>query len=358
LDILRSIQHSTKTKCGYATVKNVLTHTLADRMESFFLAETTKYLYLLFDTENFIHNRGNKAEVVETSHGKCVLDAGGYIFNTEAHPIDPAALACCSSLSEKEIMEHLSNHMIDILNPGKINQFKGDLIPERMKKMEEKRIQEAKERKEREKLARRKVEEMRIKAQEAAEEQKRLQEEKRQQAAAAKVEYTNSSDDNHNSESDEGNDTEKNSGDSAELAEEDADSDEDEPSFSDRVEPPVEKESIEGGSKSMITKVSRGEILEDRPLHQGSIIQPAEMKNIFEKKGNLLVKAINNLMDKFIMEPEPTEFDSEEFAKRLKTQRYPVNESWLSDFQVMSCPATKFTDRFLIHGEFFKEKND
>ncbi len=35
-------------------------------MESFFLSETLKYLYLLFDTDNFVH-RGN------------------YVFNTEAH---------------------------------------------------------------------------------------------------------------------------------------------------------------------------------------------------------------------------------------------------------------------------------
>lgn len=27
--------------------------------------------------------------------GQCVVDAGGYIFNTEAHPIDPGALNCC-----------------------------------------------------------------------------------------------------------------------------------------------------------------------------------------------------------------------------------------------------------------------
>ena len=32
-----------------------------------------------------------------------MLEAGGYIFNTEAHPIDPAALACCSGLSEDEV---------------------------------------------------------------------------------------------------------------------------------------------------------------------------------------------------------------------------------------------------------------
>ena len=35
--------------------------------------------------------------------GRCMLEAGGYIFNTEAHPIDPAALACCSGLSEDEV---------------------------------------------------------------------------------------------------------------------------------------------------------------------------------------------------------------------------------------------------------------
>ena len=45
-------------------------------MESFFLAETTKYLYLLFDTDNFIHNTGAQGTVVMTTKGECVLDAG------------------------------------------------------------------------------------------------------------------------------------------------------------------------------------------------------------------------------------------------------------------------------------------
>ena len=51
-------------------------------MESFFLAETTKYLYLLFDPDNFLHNPGRTASVVETPRGQCVLHAGGYVFNT------------------------------------------------------------------------------------------------------------------------------------------------------------------------------------------------------------------------------------------------------------------------------------
>ncbi|CAH0561289.1 unnamed protein product [Brassicogethes aeneus] len=94
-DILRSIQHSAKTPCGYATIKDVRDHRKEDRMESFFLAETTKYLYLLFDTDNFIHNQGDHGKIIETPNGECVIEAGGYIFNTEAHPIDPSALKCC-----------------------------------------------------------------------------------------------------------------------------------------------------------------------------------------------------------------------------------------------------------------------
>ena len=75
-------------------------HKLDNRMESFFLAETIKYLYLLFDPENFLHNNGSTFELGGPD-GDCVLGAGGYIFNTEAHPLDPAALHCCSQAQEE-----------------------------------------------------------------------------------------------------------------------------------------------------------------------------------------------------------------------------------------------------------------
>lgn len=100
VDILKSMQHSAKTTCGYATINDVRDHRKADRMESFFLAETTKYLYLLFDVDNFIHNTGSEGEIIDTQWGQCVVDAGGYIFNTEAHPIDPGALYCCRPAQE------------------------------------------------------------------------------------------------------------------------------------------------------------------------------------------------------------------------------------------------------------------
>ncbi|XP_049844612.1 ER degradation-enhancing alpha-mannosidase-like protein 1 isoform X2 [Schistocerca gregaria] len=46
MEILRSLNNYTRTECGYATIHNVLDKSLEDRMESFFLSETCKYLYL------------------------------------------------------------------------------------------------------------------------------------------------------------------------------------------------------------------------------------------------------------------------------------------------------------------------
>uniref|UniRef100_A0A0K0DCR3 alpha-1,2-Mannosidase n=1 Tax=Angiostrongylus cantonensis TaxID=6313 RepID=A0A0K0DCR3_ANGCA len=101
--IVDAIEHSAKTSCGYATINNVEDHSIEDRMESFFLAETTKYLYLLFDPENFLHNDGLLARIIDTPNGECVIDGtGGYIFNTEAHPVDPGIVHCCSAQRQAE----------------------------------------------------------------------------------------------------------------------------------------------------------------------------------------------------------------------------------------------------------------
>ncbi|XP_012251429.2 ER degradation-enhancing alpha-mannosidase-like protein 2 [Athalia rosae] len=123
VDILRSLQHSAKTSCGYATINDVRDHRKADRMESFFLAETTKYLYLLFDPDNFIHNNGQQGTVIKTQWGQCVIDAGGYIFNTEAHPIDAGSLHCCRKIdgifpSKKLLLKKfiVANNENDVLN--------------------------------------------------------------------------------------------------------------------------------------------------------------------------------------------------------------------------------------------------
>ena len=64
----RSILKYCRTDAGYAYLKDVVTKEQADGMESFFFAETLKYLYLLFAPEEPV-----------------ILE--GVIFTTEAHPI-------------------------------------------------------------------------------------------------------------------------------------------------------------------------------------------------------------------------------------------------------------------------------
>ncbi|KAK7916540.1 hypothetical protein WMY93_012301 [Mugilogobius chulae] len=73
MDILQSLEKNAKVRCGYATLHHVVDKSKEDRMESFFLSETCKYLYLLFDEDNPLHRSDNK-----------------YIFTTEGHvvPID------------------------------------------------------------------------------------------------------------------------------------------------------------------------------------------------------------------------------------------------------------------------------
>jgi mannosidase alpha-like ER degradation enhancer 2 len=61
------VQHC-RTESGYAALRNVETKEKTDNMESFFLAETLKYLYLLFAPPE-------------------TLDLKKVVFNTEAHPL-------------------------------------------------------------------------------------------------------------------------------------------------------------------------------------------------------------------------------------------------------------------------------
>lgn len=79
-------------------------------MESFYLAETTKYLYLLFDEDNFLHNDGAEGDRLQTPYGDCTVNAGSYIFNTEAHPIDMSALYCCHDIRD-DIFDDLDIRM-------------------------------------------------------------------------------------------------------------------------------------------------------------------------------------------------------------------------------------------------------
>lgn len=68
--VLRDIKRRCWTKCGWAGLQNVLTGEKIDRMESFFLGETAKYLFLLFDPGHPLNH----------------LDEP-FVFTTEGHPL-------------------------------------------------------------------------------------------------------------------------------------------------------------------------------------------------------------------------------------------------------------------------------
>ena len=67
---LRDIKRRSWTKCGWAGIQDVRTGEKTDRMESFFLGETAKYLFLLFDPGHPLNH----------------LDEP-FVFTTEGHPI-------------------------------------------------------------------------------------------------------------------------------------------------------------------------------------------------------------------------------------------------------------------------------
>lgn len=66
--IINNLNKYARAKCGFATIHNVIDKSQEDRMESFFLSETLKYLYLLFDESNPVNQHQTD-----------------YIFSTQAH---------------------------------------------------------------------------------------------------------------------------------------------------------------------------------------------------------------------------------------------------------------------------------
>ncbi|CAK7226718.1 hypothetical protein SCUCBS95973_006293 [Sporothrix curviconia] len=68
--VQRDIARRCWTPCGWAGLQNVVSGEMSDRMESFFLGETAKYMYLLYDDGHPLNS----------------LDAA-YVFTTEGHPL-------------------------------------------------------------------------------------------------------------------------------------------------------------------------------------------------------------------------------------------------------------------------------
>ncbi|CAI5737485.1 unnamed protein product [Hyaloperonospora brassicae] len=101
--VIHSLQTYAKTPCGYASIADVVSKKQEDYMPSFFLSETCKYLYLLFNTSHFFRQ-------------------GNYVLTTEAHPLP--------ILSTKVVAPILqaSNADVNSGRPASGNRFSPELV--------------------------------------------------------------------------------------------------------------------------------------------------------------------------------------------------------------------------------------
>ncbi|ANB13734.1 alpha-1,2-mannosidase MNL1 [Sugiyamaella lignohabitans] len=106
---LRDLQRINKVACGVAGTQDVRTGELSDRMESFFLSETVKYLYVLFDEENILNK-----------------EFSNYVYSTEAHPLwyDESVL----EYSSVERFPELASKIADNLEVLEIPRYELDLF--------------------------------------------------------------------------------------------------------------------------------------------------------------------------------------------------------------------------------------
>lgn len=108
--MVRSLNSVARTPAGFAAIKSVLDLKQEDHTPSFFLAETLKYLYLLFDDDNFAN-----------------VHAASFVFSTEGHliplalPPPPPATSPSPSPPPLEPLPH--GVPIDTLPVGRLRQI-------------------------------------------------------------------------------------------------------------------------------------------------------------------------------------------------------------------------------------------
>ena len=88
--IMDSIQNFSRVPCGYAAIRDVETKSKEDRLDSFFLSETLKYLYLLFDRDN-------------------QFNGVDWVFTTEGHPF---SIKFIDSFSRRQNVHETNNRKI------------------------------------------------------------------------------------------------------------------------------------------------------------------------------------------------------------------------------------------------------
>ncbi|GBB93048.1 hypothetical protein RclHR1_00210044 [Rhizophagus clarus] len=105
--VLKDLESYARVKCGFASVKDVLTKRLDERMESFVLSETFKYLYLLFDTDNKINSMDDN--FIFTTEAHIIFLPQKYLKNhSEIRPsLNGAERSICSIYEKPSPLKHL-----------------------------------------------------------------------------------------------------------------------------------------------------------------------------------------------------------------------------------------------------------
>lgn len=341
-DILKSIQYSAKTKCGYATIKNVKDHRKQDTMESFFLAETTKYLYLLFDPDNFLNSDGGYGTVLETQNGECIIESS-YIFNTEAHPIDVGALKCCHDVPRESLVKGFSRKKFlgeatpsfDVSMKEEFVKSEDDEVqsPDDFKKVLVSEIMSA-------------LSNAKKKIEENAELQKRF------------IEITNREKDGRfdmeRNVVDLGKTVKKIEEPEMPQSQEETDESDDDRELIEIVKLPSTAVDSDNVSTKTITEIDD----DSNEINDNLTSPPVETKKDVEAIIKPPSESNNSILTDFVQAilkttQKPKKFDPQMLLEKIKENKFPRNESWTSKFELLTCKAQHYLHRISVMGEFY-----
>jgi mannosidase alpha-like ER degradation enhancer 2 len=316
-DILTSIEYSAKTSCGYASIKNVKDHRKQDTMESFFLAETTKYLFLLFDPDNFLNSDGSYGTVIDTKNGECIIESS-YIFNTEAHPIDLGALRCCYDMPRESLVKGFNRKKF--LGDAVERAFEGDSIDKEEEIFGEKPDGEFKQQLLEEIMsalhnAKKKIDENPTLSKRFAEmtnpdkpviEEIKIQEKEEEKLEIIKLPSSALDQDDSTNQSklaDEGKQINQN-----------------------------EEESVQNQS----SKKSDAKIIK---------------KSIEKNNNSILTDFVKNILKTATSKPKT--FDAQSLLEKINKSSFPRNDTWLTRYDLLTCKAQPYINRISVMGEFY-----
>ena len=96
---------STRAPCGYSGYSDVLLKTIDDRMDSFVIAETLKYLYLIFDEGIKSHSKRRSFFCNTNTTSESCISKASTIFTTEGH------LFIIDKSSRRNGINRMNNHL-------------------------------------------------------------------------------------------------------------------------------------------------------------------------------------------------------------------------------------------------------